>query len=46
VTGRYLRVEHAGPAEDPQRYVGFDVIVADGERIRSVYGFTDVAPAS
>jgi hypothetical protein len=37
---------HAGPAEDPGRYVGFDVIVADGDRIRSVYGFTDIGPAS
>jgi SnoaL-like domain len=38
---------HAGPAEDPAQFVGFDVIVTDGEqRIRSVYGFMDAAPAS
>lgn len=36
---------HAGPAEDPAQFVGFDVIVTDGERIRSVYGFMDAAPA-
>jgi hypothetical protein len=37
---------HAGPAEDPDRYVGFDVIVTDDGRIRSVYGFMDAAPTS
>jgi SnoaL-like domain len=37
---------YAGPSEDPDRYVGFDVIVADDGRIRSVYGFMDAAPAS
>jgi hypothetical protein len=37
---------HAGPTEDPDRYVGFDVIVTEGDRIRSVYGFTDAAPAA
>lgn len=37
---------HAGPAEEPDRFVGFDVIVADDGRIRSVYGFMDAAPAA
>ena len=37
---------HAGPPEDPDQYVGFDVVVADNGRIRSVYGFMDVAPAA
>lgn len=37
---------HAGPAEDPDRFVGFDVIVTDKGRIRNVYGFMDIAPAS
>jgi hypothetical protein len=37
---------HAGPADAPDTYVGFDVIVADGGRIRNVYGFTDVGPAA
>lgn len=37
---------HAGPAEAPDAYVGFDVIVAEDGRIRSVYGFVDVAPAA
>jgi hypothetical protein len=27
------------------RYVGFDVLVTDGGRVRSVYGFMDSAPA-
>src|SRR5947209_2069124 len=36
----------AGPAEQPDQFVGFDVIVADERRIRSVYGFMDAAPAS
>lgn len=36
----------AGPADDPDQYVGFDVIVADDGRIRNVYGFMDAAPAS
>jgi SnoaL-like domain len=36
---------HSGPAEEPDRYVGFDVIVSDDGRIRSVYGFMDKAPA-
>jgi SnoaL-like domain len=35
----------AGPQEEPCRYVGFDVIVAEDGRIRSVYGFIDAAPA-
>jgi hypothetical protein len=37
---------HAGPADDPGRFVGFDVILTDGGRIRSVYGFMDAAPAA
>jgi SnoaL-like domain len=37
---------HAGPAETPDAYVGFDVIVTDDGRIRHVYGFTDVGPAA
>jgi hypothetical protein len=36
---------HAGPADNEALYVGFDVIVLDGERVRSVYGFMDDAPA-
>jgi hypothetical protein len=37
---------YAGPSEvaDPQ-YVGFDVLVTDGVRVRSVYGFMDAAAA-
>jgi hypothetical protein len=37
---------YAGPAEvsEPQ-YVGFDVLVTDGTRVRNVYGFMDSAPA-
>ena len=35
---------HAGPAEAPDAYIGFDVIVAEDGRIRSVYGFMDAAP--
>jgi hypothetical protein len=37
---------HAGPSEAPDTYVGFDVIVTEDGRIRSVYGFMDVAPAA
>jgi hypothetical protein len=37
---------HGGPADEPDRYVGFDVIVADDGHIRSVYGFMDVVPAA
>ncbi len=37
---------HAGPPEDPDRYIGFDVIVTDEGRIRSVYGFMDEAPTA
>ena len=37
---------HAGPADAPDAYVGFDVIVAEDDRIRTVYGFTDAAPAT
>ena len=36
----------AGPDEDPARFAGFDVIVTDGPRIRSVYGFSEPAPAA
>ncbi len=35
---------HAGPGETPDAVVGFDVIVTEDGRIRSVYGFSDVAP--
>jgi hypothetical protein len=35
----------AGPADAPDTYVGFDVIVAEDGRIRNVYGFMDAAPA-
>ena len=37
---------HAGPADSPDQFVGFDVIVTDGDRIRNVYGFMDAAPAA
>jgi hypothetical protein len=37
---------HAGPVDTPDAYVGFDVIVTENGRIRNVYGFMDVAPAS
>ena len=37
---------HAGPAEQPDAYVGFDVIVTEDGRIRNVYGFADAAPAA
>ena len=37
---------HAGPADDPQQFVGFDVIVAEDGQIRRVYGFMDAAPAA
>ena len=36
----------AGPSDDPEQYIGFDVIVAEDGRISSVYGFTDAAPAA
>jgi len=36
---------HGGPPDEPDRYVGFDVIVAEDGRISSVYGFMDRAPA-
>jgi hypothetical protein len=36
----------AGPPEDPERFVGFDVIVCEGERIGQVLGFMDAAPAA
>lgn len=37
---------HAGPADAPSTYIGFDVIVTEDGRIRNVYGFTDVGPAA
>jgi hypothetical protein len=37
---------HAGPAEAPAAFVGFDVIVAEDGRIRNVYGFMDATPAA
>jgi hypothetical protein len=37
---------HGGPADEPDRYIGFDVIVSDDGHIRSVYGFMDVVPAA
>ena len=37
---------HAGPADAPAAYIGFDVIVGEDGRIRSVYGFMDTAPAA
>ncbi|HET6867743.1 MAG TPA: nuclear transport factor 2 family protein [Solirubrobacteraceae bacterium] len=37
---------HAGPDDAPDAYIGFDVIVAEDGRIRSVYGFMDAAPAA
>jgi hypothetical protein len=36
----------AGPADAPDAYVGFDVIVTDDGRIRNVYGFMDAAPSA
>ncbi len=36
----------AGPVAAPDDYVGFDVIVLEEGRIRSVYGFMDAAPAA
>jgi hypothetical protein len=37
---------HAGPPEQPDAYVGFDVILTEDGRIRNVYGFADAAPAA
>ena len=37
---------HAGDADAPDRYVGFDVIVTEDGRIRNVYGFADAGPAA
>jgi SnoaL-like domain len=38
---------YAGPADSATpEYVGFDVVVTDGQRVRSVYGFLDAAPAA
>ena len=36
---------HAGPADAPDAFIGFDVIVAEDGRIQNVYGFMDAAPA-
>jgi hypothetical protein len=36
----------AGPEEQPDLFVGFDVIVTEDGRIRRVYGFSDAAPAA
>lgn len=36
----------AGTPEQPDQYAGFDVVVTDDGRIRSVYGFMDAAPAA
>jgi hypothetical protein len=38
---------HVGPAgaSEPE-YVGFDVVISDGGRVRRVYGFLDAQPAS
>lgn len=36
----------AGPADAPDQFIGFDVLVVSDGRIRNVYGFTDVAPAA
>ena len=35
---------HAGPADRPDAYVGFDVILGEDGRIRNVYGFMDAVP--
>jgi hypothetical protein len=38
---------HAGPADQAQAvYVGFDVLIAEGDRVGSVYGFMDAAPSA
>ena len=37
---------HAGSADAPDAFVGFDVILTEDGRIRNVYGFMDAAPAS
>ena len=36
----------AGNLEQPDAYVGFDVVVTDNGRIQNVYGFMDAAPAA
>jgi hypothetical protein len=35
---------HAGPDDQPDAYVGFDVILTENGRIRNVYGFMDATP--
>ncbi len=38
---------HAGPPEEAEpAFVGFDVIVAEGDLVRGVYGFIDHVPAA
>lgn len=37
---------HGGPADEPNPYIGFDLIVAENAHIRSVYGFMDIIPAA
>ena len=37
---------HAGPADAPDAFVGFDVIVTEDGRIRNVYGFMDATPSA
>jgi SnoaL-like domain len=37
---------HAGPDDEPDKYVGFDLIVTEDGRIRNVYGFMDATPTS
>jgi hypothetical protein len=37
---------HAGPDDEPDKYIGFDVIVTEDGRIRNVYGFMDATPTS
>jgi hypothetical protein len=34
-----------GPAEDPQRVTGLDIIVTRGDRIAALYTFLDKPPA-
>ena len=36
----------AGPAERPDQFVGFDVIVMSDGRIQNVYGFADAGPSA
>ena len=36
----------AGPADQPDQFIGFDVIVTNDGRIKSVYGFTNAGPSA